>query len=67
LQNQVIEFMTLFRRIELGRQNMSDVVTQTAITGQIIASSNHEGILTAFALLPKEITKGIGVGGSEIP
>lgn len=33
LQNQVIEYMTLFRRIELGRQNMSDVVTQTAITG----------------------------------
>ena len=51
--------MTLFRRIELGRQNLCDVVTQTAVQGPIIAASNYDGIMTAYALLPKELTKGI--------
>jgi len=61
LQSQCIEFMTLFRRIELGRQNMCDVVTQTQVTGPVIASSNYDGIMTAFALLPKEVTQGMHV------
>lgn len=51
--------MTLFRRIELGRQNLCDVVTQTQIQGQIISSDNHDAIMTAYALLPKELKKGI--------
>ena len=51
--------MTLFRKIELGRQNMSDVVAQTIISGPIISSNNYDAIVTAFALLPKEVTGGL--------
>lgn len=38
---------------------MQDVITQTQIQGPIISANNHDAIMTAYALLPKELTKGI--------
>jgi hypothetical protein len=34
-------------------------MTQMQIQGQIISAENHYAIMTAYELLPKELTKGI--------